>query len=51
MNHLVEIAGSYTCLNMSRTLRIIQLNIRKQGEVHDSLMNDEEIQNAIILAI
>ncbi|KAL2024729.1 hypothetical protein VTK56DRAFT_6930 [Thermocarpiscus australiensis] len=36
---------------MSRTLRLIQLNVRKQGAVHDSLMNDEEIQDATVLAI
>lgn len=31
---------------MSRTLRVVQLNVRKQGEVHDSLMNDVEIRDA-----
>lgn len=36
---------------MSRILRILQLNVRKQGAVHDSLMNDEEIQDATVLAI
>jgi exonuclease III len=36
---------------MSRTFRMIQLNVRKQGEIHDSLMNDEEIQDATVLAI
>jgi hypothetical protein len=36
---------------MSRTLRILQLNVRKQGTVHDSLMNDKEIRDATVLAI
>ena len=36
---------------MSRTFRVIQLNVRKQGEVHDSLMNDEEIRGATVVAI
>lgn len=36
---------------MSSTFRIIQLNVAKQGEVHDSLMNDENTQDATVLAI
>lgn len=30
---------------------MIQLNVRKRGEVHESLMNDEDIQDAIVLVI
>jgi len=51
MNRLAETAGSSTHLNMSRTFRMIQLNVRKQSAVHDSLMNDEEIQGATVVAV
>ena len=51
MNHLAETAGGSTWLSMSRTLSMIQLNVRKQGAVHNSLMNDKEIQDAAVLAI
>jgi hypothetical protein len=50
-HHSAETAGSSTHLFMSSTFRMIQLNVRKRGEVHDSLMNDEEIQDAAVLAI
>lgn len=36
---------------MNKTLRVSQLNVRKQGAVHESLMNDEETENAVALAI
>jgi exonuclease III len=36
---------------MSRILRVIQLNVRKQGEVHDSLMNDVDTRDATVVAI
>jgi hypothetical protein len=36
---------------MNKTLRVIQLNVRKQGAVLESLMNDEETKNAVALAI
>lgn len=51
MSRLAEIARSSTPLCMSSTLRMIQLNVRKRGEVHDSLMNDKEIRDAAVLAI
>ncbi|KAJ5117317.1 hypothetical protein N7448_010949 [Penicillium atrosanguineum] len=46
-----EIVGNSTHYNMNKTVRIIQLNVRKQGAVHDSLMNDEETRDAVAIAI
>ena len=51
MNRSAETARNSTLPNMSKTFRMIQLNVRKQGSVHDSLMNDEGIQEAMVLAI
>ena len=45
------IVGSSTRHAMNKTLRVMQLNVRKQGAVYDSLMNDEETQDAVALAI
>ncbi|KZL86802.1 reverse transcriptase, partial [Colletotrichum incanum] len=50
-NQATETAGSSTPLDMSERFRMIQLNVRKQGAVHDSLMNDEAIRGATVLAI
>jgi hypothetical protein len=36
---------------MDRIFQVIQLNVRKQGIVHDSLINDKEIQDTMVLAI
>ncbi|KAJ5543771.1 hypothetical protein N7494_005050 [Penicillium frequentans] len=51
MNRLARIAGSSTHHIMNKTLRILQLNVRKQGAVHESLMNDEQTKDAVALAI
>ncbi|KAI2854882.1 hypothetical protein CBS13152_11460 [Aspergillus niger] len=50
-NRTANTVGSSTHRIMNKTLRVIQLNVRKQGAVHESLMNDEETQNAVALAI
>ncbi|KAJ5471428.1 hypothetical protein N7530_008785 [Penicillium desertorum] len=51
MNRIARTAGSSIRHVMSKTFRIIQLNVRKQGAVHDSLMNDEQTRDAAVLAI
>ncbi|KAI2766141.1 transcriptional regulator family: Zinc finger, CCHC-type [Penicillium roqueforti] len=45
------IVGSSTRHAMNKTLRVMQLNVKKQGAVYDSLMSDEETQDAVALAI
>ena len=51
MNRIARTAGSSIRHVMSKTFRIIQLNVRKQGAVHDSLMNDVQTRDAAVLAI
>ncbi|OQD73994.1 hypothetical protein PENANT_c192G11599, partial [Penicillium antarcticum] len=51
MNRLARTAGSSTHHVMNKPLRMIQLNVRKQGAVLESLMNDEETKGAVALAI
>ncbi|KAI3014154.1 transcriptional regulator family: Zinc finger, CCHC-type [Aspergillus niger] len=50
-HHHTKTVGSSTHRIMNKTLRVIQLNVSKQGAVHESLMNDEETQNAVALAV
>ncbi|RKK24129.1 hypothetical protein BFJ67_g16781 [Fusarium oxysporum f. sp. cepae] len=51
MSHTAETVGSSIHYNMNSIFRLFQLNVRKQGPVHDSLMNDKDIQDATVLAI
>ena len=51
MNRRARTAGNSIHHVMNRNLRVIQLNVRKQGAVHESLMNDGETENATALAI
>jgi hypothetical protein len=44
-------AGSSIPLTMSRTLRILQLNVRKQQTVQHSLMNDAQLRDFGVVAI
>lgn len=36
---------------MDKPFRVVQLNVKKQGAIHDSLMNDEELQDAAVVLI
>lgn len=36
---------------MSSTLRVVQYNVAKTAEAHESLMNDNEIEDVAVLAI
>ncbi|GKU15961.1 unnamed protein product, partial [Fusarium langsethiae] len=50
-SHTAETAGSSIHHSMNNVFRLFQLNVRKQGPAHDSLMNDKDIQDATVLAI
>jgi len=46
-NRTAETAGSSIRHAMNKIFRVMQLNVRKQETVHESLMNDEDTQNAV----
>ena len=50
-NRLVETAGSYIHVLMSRTFQILQLNVGKQEMVQLSLLNDDSLKDFSVLAI
>src|SRR5687768_7046967 len=50
-NLSAETAGSAICPFMHKTLRILQLNVRKSDEVHQSLMNDKELRQYEAIAV
>jgi exonuclease III len=51
MSHTAETVRSSIRHSMNNVFRLFQLNVRKQGPVHESLMNDKDIQDATVLAI
>ena len=51
MSRTARIVGHSTLCVMSSTLQILQLNIRKQRMVQESLMNDEQLRDYGVLAI
>jgi hypothetical protein len=50
-NRITETAGRSILLLMYKTLKIFQLNLRKQREVQQSVMNDDQLQDFGILAL
>lgn len=50
-NRSAKLAGGFTHLAMGKSLRTIQLNVQKRREIYDSLLNDEAIRDAAVIAI
>ena len=51
MNRLAGNAEHFTKYAMNRTLQILQLNVRKQREVQQSLMNDDNLRDFGVLMV
>jgi hypothetical protein len=50
-NRIAKTAGRSILLLMCKTLKVFQLNLRKQREVQQSVMNDDQLQDFAILAL
>ena len=51
MNRLVKIVECFILPAMHKTLQVLQLNVRKQSTVQQSLMNDKQLKDFGVLAI
>jgi hypothetical protein len=51
MSHTAEPIGSSVRHSMNNMFRLFQLNVRKQGPAHESLINHKDIWDAAVLAI
>lgn len=51
MSYIVSIIGISTRCVKSRIVRIIQLDVRKQGAVYNGFINNKNTQDAVAFAI
>ncbi|KAM3550091.1 hypothetical protein ARSEF4850_008517, partial [Beauveria asiatica] len=51
MKHLAEAAEDSSHPTMNKQFQIVQLNVKKQGSIHDSLMNDDDLRNTAVILI
>ncbi|KAF5235112.1 hypothetical protein FAUST_7284 [Fusarium austroamericanum] len=42
---------AFSCGSMSKVFQVMQLNVRKQDTVHESLMNDDQLRDYLVIAI